>query len=60
MHLLVSKYGAAAAKAFMLLVLFRLANEIWSNTKVMSLYFGPEGSLPYWLAVTLVTAFTVA
>ncbi len=59
-HFLVSKYGVAAAKLFMLLVLFRLANEIWSNTKVMSLYFGPEGSSPYWLAVVLVTAFTVA
>jgi len=59
-HFLISKYGATAAKLFMLLVLFRLANEMWSNSKVMSLYFGPEGSSPYWLAVVLVTAFTVA
>jgi SSS family solute:Na+ symporter len=59
-HFLVSKYGGAAAKLFMILVAFRLVNEIWSNTKVMSLYFGPEGSGSYWSAVVLVTAFTVA
>jgi SSS family solute:Na+ symporter len=59
-HLLAQKYGAGCAKLFMLLVLFRLLNEVWSNTKVMSLYFGPEGSAPYWLAVVLVTLFTVA
>jgi Na+/proline symporter len=59
-HFLVSKYGVAAGKVFMLLILFRLTNEIWSNTKVMSLYFGPEGSNLYWLAVVLITGFTVA
>jgi hypothetical protein len=41
-HFLVSKYGAGAAKLFMILVTFRLVNEIWSNTKVMSLYFGSD------------------
>ncbi len=55
-----ARYGVAAARLFMLLVAFRLINEIWSNTKVMSVYFGPEGSARYWLAVVLVTAFTVA
>lgn len=59
-HFLVSKYGATAAKLFMILVTFRLGNEIWSNTKVMSLYFGAEGSGAYWAAVVLITAFTVA
>lgn len=59
-HFLVHKYGATAAKLFLLLVIFRLINEIWSNTKVMSLYFGTEGSQQYWLAVSLITAFTVA
>lgn len=44
----------------MLVVLFRLANEVWSDTKVMSVYFGPEGSVPYWLSVLAVTAFIVA
>jgi len=59
-HLLVDKYGVVCAKLFMLLVAFRLMNEIWSNTKVMSQYFGPEGSAPYWLAVVAITLFTVA
>jgi Na+/proline symporter len=59
-HFLVSKYGAGAAKLFMCLVTFRLVNEIWSNTKVMSLYFGAEGSGAYWTAVVLITGFTVA
>jgi SSS family solute:Na+ symporter len=59
-HFLVTKYGPAAAKLFMVVVTFRLVNEIWSNTKVMALYFGPEGSPPYWEAVVAVTAFTVA
>jgi len=31
-HFLVNKYGVLAAKLFMLLVIFRLTNEIWSNT----------------------------
>jgi SSS family solute:Na+ symporter len=36
-----------------------LINEVWSNTKVFSLYFGAEGSAGYWLAALVVTAFTV-
>ncbi len=59
-HLLAVKYGGGAARLFLLLVMFRLLNEVWSNTKVMSLYFGAEGSGGYWLAVVLVTLFTVA
>ena len=59
-HFLVSKYGKQAAKLFMILVTFRLINEIWSNTKVMSLYFGSEGTVSYWSAVVLITGFTVA
>ncbi len=59
-HLLVDRYGTACARLFLLLVGFRLFNEIWSNTKVISLYFGTEGSAPYWWAAVLVTLFTVA
>jgi solute:Na+ symporter, SSS family len=59
-HLLADKYGVACARLFMLLIAFRLVNEVWSNTKVISLYFGAEGSTPYWVAAVLVTAFTVA
>lgn len=57
---LLSKYGAACAKVFLLTIAFRLFNEVWSNTKVMSLYFGAEGSSAYWVATILITAFTVA
>lgn len=56
---LVYKYGKLCAKLFLLAIAIRLLNEVWSNTKVFSLYFGPEGSLGYWLAALLVTGFTV-
>ncbi|HEY8579133.1 MAG TPA: hypothetical protein VIL72_04550 [Beijerinckiaceae bacterium] len=59
-EMLTSKYGATCAKLFMAAIAFRLFNEVWSNTKVMALYFGPEGSGAYWLAAALVTAFTVS
>ncbi|ASC72564.1 hypothetical protein XM38_035220 [Halomicronema hongdechloris C2206] len=56
---LVSKYGRICARLFLLAIAIRLLNEVWSNTKVFSLYFGPEGSGGYWLAALLVTLFTV-
>jgi Na+/proline symporter len=56
---LVSKYGTVCARLFLLAIAIRLINEVWSNTKVFSLYFGPEGSGGYWLAALVVTAFTV-
>lgn len=56
---LVNKYGALCAKFFLIAIAIRLFNEVWSNTKVFSLYFGEEGSWGYWLAVLFVTAFTV-
>ncbi|MEM6599680.1 MAG: Na+/proline symporter, partial [Cyanobacteria bacterium P01_C01_bin.69] len=56
---LVSKYGKVCAKLFLVAIAIRLLNEVWSNTKVFSLYFGPEGSSGYWIAAALVTAFTV-
>jgi SSS family solute:Na+ symporter len=31
---------------------------VWSNTKVTSQFFGPEGSTPYWTAAIVMTAFT--
>jgi SSS family solute:Na+ symporter len=57
---LVARYGAFCAKVFLLTIAFRLFNEVWSNTKVMSLYFGTEGSGAYWLATVLITVFTVS
>lgn len=57
---LVEKYGIFAGRLFLFTIAFRLFNEVWSNTKVMALYFGAEGSAGYWAAVILVTAFTVS
>lgn len=56
---LVTKYGGFCAKLFLVAIAIRLMNEVWSNTKVFSLYFGAEGSPSYWIAAALVTAFTV-
>lgn len=59
-HMLAEKYGNVCAKLFLIAVGFRLLNEVWSNTKVMSLYFGAEGSDSYWVAAILITLFTVS
>jgi len=55
-----SKYGMLAARLFLIVIAIRLFNEVWSNTKVTSQYFGAEGSIEYWLAAVAVTIFTVA
>jgi Na+/proline symporter len=59
-HMLVDKYGSVCARLFLITIGFRLLNEVWSNTKVMSLYFGPEGSVSYWAAAALITLFTLS
>ncbi len=59
-HFLICKYGVVCARLFLLTVAFRLFNEVWSNTKVMALFFGPEGSAAYWLSAAAITAFTVS
>lgn len=56
---LAGKYGAACARLFLIAVAIRLFNEVWSNTKVAALYFGPEGGAEYWIGVLFITAFTV-
>ncbi|WP_017297928.1 hypothetical protein [Nodosilinea nodulosa] len=56
---LVSKYGKVCSRLFLIAIAIRLLNEVWSNTKVFSLYFGAEGSAGYWLAAAIVTLFTV-
>jgi len=56
---LTKRYGAFAAKSFLIVVIIRLFNEVWSNTKVTSQFFGPEGSLPYWIAALAVTGFVI-
>ncbi len=57
---LTSKYGSLCAKLFLIAIAIRLFNEVWSNTKVTSQYFGAEGSTQYWFAAAAVTLFTVA
>ncbi len=59
-HFLVEKYGMLCARLFLLTIGFRLFNEVWSNTKVMALFFGAEGSPAYWLATVAVTLFTLS
>ena len=56
---LVSKYGGLCARLFLIAIAIRLFNEVWSNTKVFSLYFGAEGGAGYWIAAILATTFTV-
>jgi len=56
---LVEKYGPLCARVFLIAISIRLFNEVWSNTKVASLYFGPEGSGEYWTAVLIITGFTL-
>jgi Na+/proline symporter len=53
------KYGLFSMRLFLLAVGIRLYNEIWSNTKVVGMFFGEEGGLSYWLAVVVFTLFTV-
>ncbi|MCA9565342.1 MAG: hypothetical protein KC561_17710, partial [Myxococcales bacterium] len=40
---LIMRYGKGAALAFMLVVVLRLVNEVWSNTAVVGSYFGESG-----------------
>ena len=56
---MVSKYGLLCSRLFLIAIAIRLINEVWSNTKVFSLYFGAEGSFGYWFAAAIVTVFTV-
>lgn len=56
---LVTKYGGLCARLFLAAVAIRLFNEVWSNTKVASLFFGAEGSTDYWLAASAFTLFTL-
>ena len=53
------RYGRAAAWAFLLAVLIRLYNEVWSNTAVVASYFGPRESLPFYAGALAFTALTL-
>jgi len=56
---LIDRYGPLCARLFLIAIGIRLFNEVWSNTKVAALYFGPEGSGAYWVAALAVTGFTM-
>lgn len=56
---LTTKYGRGATLAFMLVILLRLTNEVWSNTAVVGAYFGASGSMPYFTAAMLFAALTL-
>lgn len=47
---LTSKYGRLASLGFLVAILIRLFNEIWSNTAVVAAYFGAAGSPGYYAA----------
>ena len=55
---ILTRYGGACMKLFILAIAIRLFNEVWSNTKVVGLFFGDEGAGGYWSAVIVFTAFT--
>ncbi len=59
-ELVTLKYGRAATLAFLLVVLVRLTNEVWSNTAVVGTYFGPAGTLPYFAAAMAFALATLA
>lgn len=59
-HYLGTRFGTGAIWLFSLILLFRLWNEIWSNTIVMAQYFGPRESTAYYVASWSVTALVLA
>lgn len=54
-----SKYGRWASLAFLLAILIRLFNEVWSNTAVVATYFGAAGTTGYYLAAATFAAITL-
>lgn len=56
---LVGRFGRAAAVAFLVAILIRLYNEVWSNTIVVGTYFGAKGSPEFYLAAAGFTAITL-
>lgn len=54
-----SKFGRGALVVFSLLIGFRLFNEVWSNTIVIGLFYGEQGSNSYYLAIVVFTILTL-
>jgi Na+/proline symporter len=55
-----TKFGKSAVQLFSLLIIFRLFNEVWSNTMVIGSYFGNHGTFPYFFAILIFTITTLA
>lgn len=55
----VSRYGHAAAMSFLLVIMLRLVNEVWSNTAVVGAYFGAGGTPAYFAAAMVFALFTL-
>ena len=53
---LIQRYGRFAAVVFMLAILIRLYNEVWSNTAVVGAYYGKPGTGVFITAALLFTA----
>ena len=54
-----SRYGRAAAYAFLLAILIRLYNEVWSNSAVVGTYFGPKPSAAFYAGALGFTVLTL-
>ncbi len=57
---LASRYGRAAAATFIIAILIRLYNEVWSNTAVVGAYFGAKGTAAYYAGALGFTVLTLA
>ncbi len=62
-HFIRSGFGSAAVWLFSLILLFRLWNEIWSNTMVVAQFFGETGSgsflIASWVTTLLVLGYSL-
>lgn len=59
-HFLTSRFGKGAMRLFSVLIIIRLFNEVWSNTKVIGTYFGEQGSAPFYWSILVFTILTLA
>lgn len=50
------RYGPAATLSFGAAVLYRLFNEVWSNSMVVADFYGEHGSADWWTAAIVSTA----
>lgn len=53
------RYGRLATVGFIVAILIRLFNEVWSNTAVVAAYFGEAETWPYWGAALVFSLVTL-